>query len=442
MTTTPQAKKSIYNYLTEVDGRWLLYNTFSDEVCLLAPETKALYACEIDEIEERHPDFYHYLVHKGFLVAESVDEVVRCIDTWQQEDDDPRSFSLTINPTLDCNMRCWYCYEKHDATHTMSEQVIGQILRLIEKQMASPQLERFLLSFFGGEPLIQYRHVVKPLVDFAMTQAKTNQKALSLSFTTNGYLITPKIIAFFETLAVPIHFQITLDGNKLMHDATRYTAKGEGSYNRILENCAALLKLPHVSVALRCNYTAKNVATFMDLAADLQAHHLLPQAGLSINFHRVWQDTGDSIAVEEQLSNVKALLIQKGYMAVHDKGVRGARCYADRNNHILINYNGNLYHCTARDFEDDKAEGVLCEDGTLSFNERTDHRNALKWGNESCKSCGIYPLCHSRCSQTTLERMGEKGCFMGYAERDKARVMEERVRYIIEQSKKTALAVE
>ena len=40
-------------------------------------------------------------------------------------------------------------------------------------------------------------------------------------------------------------------------------------------------------------------------------------------------------------------------------------CYADRANSVIVNYNGDVYKCTACDFAKTKREGKLNEDGTI-----------------------------------------------------------------------------
>lgn len=58
MNTIHIMKKSLYNHLSFIDESWVLYNAFTDEVSVLAPEVKALYEKhDVDEIRKIHPDF-------------------------------------------------------------------------------------------------------------------------------------------------------------------------------------------------------------------------------------------------------------------------------------------------------------------------------------------------------------------------------------------------
>lgn len=43
MNTIHIMKKSLYNHLSFIDESWVLYNAFTDEVSVLAPEVKELY---------------------------------------------------------------------------------------------------------------------------------------------------------------------------------------------------------------------------------------------------------------------------------------------------------------------------------------------------------------------------------------------------------------
>lgn len=434
-------KKSIYNYLSKIDGNWVLYNALTDELGILSDKIKTLYEdCTLEEIRHIHPDFYTFLLNKGYAVPANQDETETCIERWEREDNDSKSFTLVINPTLDCNMRCWYCYEKHEACRTMTSEISERIFRFVEKKLHEPELQKFCLSFFGGEPLVQYKKIVRPLAAYACRLAHENKKELTLGFTTNAVLLNPDVLDFLASLNVPVHFQITLDGNKNAHDKIRHTTDGRGTYDAILHNCRNLLDYPQMNLMLRCNYTSKNIATFMDLPGDLELHDITPGESFYVDFHRVWQDFGnDDDEVRHRLSSAREALKIKGYTVGDSETTEKYRCYADRNNHVVVNYDGNLFHCTARDFIPEAAEGLIEDDGTLAFNAQAELRHTLKLGTSACHICRLYPICGGLCSQKKMERKGISGCLAGYTERKKDEILENRVRYLVEKKKAFAL---
>lgn len=100
-------KKSIYNHLCFIENRWVLYNALSDELAMLDSDVKELFVnSSVSEIETKHPDFYQFARDKKFIIPTDIVESDSCIAKWEKQDNDMRHFSLTINPTLDCNMRC------------------------------------------------------------------------------------------------------------------------------------------------------------------------------------------------------------------------------------------------------------------------------------------------------------------------------------------------
>lgn len=434
MDSPDTTKKSSYNHLTKEHGQWVLYNAATDEICVLDPQLKLLYQQENSTIAEQHPAFYEHLCVNHFIVPIETDEAQACIAQWKAEDSDPSTFSIIINPTLDCNMRCWYCYEHHAPHRTMNHDTLEHVIEFVRKKIEEPRLQQLNLSFFGGEPLVQYEKIVAPILKVAARQTKQYNKKLHIGFTTNGYAVRRPLLEFLREENVTSHFQITLDGNRAQHDKTRYVERGRGSYDQILHNCALLLQNERTTLTLRCNYTTENLPSFFDLEQDLKLYHIEPSPHLNINFHRVWQDctkVGENLAL---LADIRHMLQGLGYNVSQATDPIKYRCYADKPNHIVINYDGAIYHCTARDFTPERAEGRLTDNGEILFNERAELRNQLKWGNKTCMKCRIYPLCHGSCSQHLLENASIEGCVMGHSEEKKTQTIENRVRFLIEQA--------
>lgn len=429
-------KHSLYNYLSYINGSAVLYNALSDEMALLEPTLAKMYQQQtLEEIHGIHPTFYEFLISKGFIVDDTTDEFQQCIDIWEQDDNDPSRFSITINPTLDCNMRCWYCYERHDADRSMDETVLRNIIQLIEIKTSDPKLKFLHLSFFGGEPLLKYNTIVQPLIERAQTLCNKWNVALSIGFVTNGFLLNSTVISYLSEIQCPVHLQITMDGNRAMHNNTRHTSKGFGSYDIILSNLGKVIAIPHVTITLRFNYTRENLDSFYDLVDDLETVCNNYKNSLTIDFQKVWQDTSASEELEIRLQKVSKAFSDKEFAVSSEKGVTKFRCYADRNNHVVINYDGNIFHCTARDFTPETSEGILNSDGSISFNEKTDLRSSLKWGNVTCRGCKAYPICHGGCSQYKLDSRHISGCIMNYDTEQINQLIEKRVHHLINISK-------
>ena len=100
--------------------------------------------------------------------------------------------------------------------------------------------------------------------------------------------------------------------------------------------------------------------------------------------------------------------------------------------HFIVNYNGDLYKCSARDFTKENREGILTSDGDLEWNEKRALRERIKYGNSACMACRIYPLCHGGCSQGKLDQQGVNGCIKHYTELNKVKIIRDRLEFLLE----------
>lgn len=370
--------------------------------------------------DEGDPD-YPRLVEAGIFIDDDMDEVGELRSRIARVDEDTSEYQLHINPTLDCNFRCWYCYEEHMKGSMMSAETVGAVCRHIRMEMSGDCKPRlFRLSFFGGEPLLGFNDVVRPVIDAATGICRDNGVEMSVSLTTNGYLADEGVARYFKD--IPVSFQITLDGHRPYHDRTRFPQHGGGSYDRILRNIE-LLASNGAHVIVRVNYTATNCVSLSELCDDLSAldGEALPR--LTVNFQRVWQDTDDRGADIVGIVN-------KAMKKLNGCGIRcnshldmemvSNSCYGDRRRYALVNYDGNVFRCTARDFRPESRCGVLLADGTIDWDmEYVARRMSAKMQRPQCVECRIAPLCGGGCRQKALEAPADAPCIHGYSEEEK-----------------------
>lgn len=73
---------------------------------------------------------------------------------------DEKLLEFTILTHGDCNFRCKYCYEKFENI-SMTIEVEEAIVEFAEKLLSEGKFERFSVQWFGGEPLLGYRTIVR-----------------------------------------------------------------------------------------------------------------------------------------------------------------------------------------------------------------------------------------------------------------------------------------
>ena len=128
-----------------IDGdNTILFNLQTEAFIVLNKELSefvSAYKDNIGALENQHIELFQQMQEKEFVIPAEKDEVASMITKWKELDNDSSNFSMIINPTLGCNLRCWYCYEKHDNKNIMKATVINSIYRLIEKKVNLPKMK-------------------------------------------------------------------------------------------------------------------------------------------------------------------------------------------------------------------------------------------------------------------------------------------------------------
>jgi uncharacterized protein len=420
-------KASQFNNIISYQNRPVIFNALTDKFLLLDPLLAQMVETakaehNMDQINDYHPDFFDRLVADGFIVDEEKDEVETVRQIMRSVDSDDSQYHLVINPTMNCNFKCWYCYESHIKDSKMSLETIESIQKHLEIVIANnPQIKRLFISWFGGEPMLFYDQVIIPILKRTKQLTDQHDIYFSSNFTTNGFLIKESMIEDFKLYNI-FDFQITLDGNKELHDTVRYVTKNRGSYDEIISNIKLLCN-NQMEATMRINYTKTNLPGIEDILEDIKDLGAEARQYLTIKFHKVWQE--EDKFLDGRVMELIAFYKSHGFSAKANFVPDSLKnsCYADKKNHATINYNGEVFKCTARDFKTENREGVLDKDGHLEWNEKFYNRMDIKLKNKPCQRCSILPLCNGGCSQHAVEALGEDYCVFDFDESAKKDVI-------------------
>jgi len=433
-------KYSQFNSILRYNDKFALYNSFEQKVIFLETELKEILEAGIVEgihnLENIHPEFYEYLSDNNFIIDKDTNEVEKVKIISKEIDENPSIYMLTINPTMNCNFKCWYCYETHIKKSKLENDDIEKINKFINITASNKKLEYFSLSFFGGEPLLYFNRNVTPVIDHFISTCIDKNIVYNIHFTTNGYLINKEFIEYFTNNNIKCNLQITLDGYREEHDKVRYVSKNKGSYFEIVNNVKLLIN-NHFYVTLRINYTNENLPNTNKIPSDfLDIEQEIKDKYLKFDFHRVWQN--------DQIDDLN-LILDKNMEDIREKGfdasgnftpnnVRNS-CYADKRNSVVINYNGDIFKCTARDFESKNRAGYIDSDGVLIWeNDHLERRMKAKFNNKPCLTCRIMPLCNGGCTQHAMENIdaGKEYCVYHGDENEKNKVVKTKIKEIID----------
>src|SRR5690554_4152086 len=164
--------------------------------------------------------------------------------------------SLVSNPILqvtqNCNFRCLYCnYSgsgKFDRQHNVKHMTWETAQKSLEFCfLRSSYSSNFNLSFYGGEPLLEYK-LINKCIEY--TNKRMLGKNIKYNMTTNFSIINDEIIEML--IKNNIYITISIDGNEDTHDKNRKLANdGSGTHKIVMQNLN-FLREKYLDYYLKC----------------------------------------------------------------------------------------------------------------------------------------------------------------------------------------------
>jgi len=425
-------KTSKYNLFFPYQDKKVGYNSLSDSFIVLEPLLHDLFIASVNEnqveaLKGVHENLFDTLVKNGFIINDEFNELEEIKRISYETDFNEENFELTINPTMNCNFKCWYCYETHIKESKMSDETLTRICSLIDNVLEQKKgvLKNFNLQWFGGEPLLYFYKTVLPLLEWTYPKMIQNNINFVSGFTTNGILITQQLLD--ECLKYGVkHFQITLDGHRERHNVVRYISKNKGSYDEIISNIKLCLKNKAI-VTARINVSEETIYDLYRIIEDFEDVSDEDKKYLTFSFHEVWQNEKRLVSdISPIVDEYRQHGLKTGFIGESTASILNS-CYADKLNHATVNYNGDVYKCTARDYESSSREGVLEDDGAITWNDKFQKRiYDTRFQNKPCLECKILPICNGGCSQQRIEHIGVDYCVHNFDESSKLEVIMEK----------------
>lgn len=209
--------------------------------------------------------YYEYLIFDAILSAKSIEEIlkldyeilnnnlVKVVSTISNESllqaPQLKSFTgdqiLNLKSNLDrkiqqiilevtekCNLRCRYCIYGNDNPKFRDFSSNGDMDFGIARNAIDNLLHRvgdeFYVTFYGGEPLINF-DLIKKVVKYVECLGLDTK--IYYSMTTNLTLMTKEIAEFIASID-DFSVVCSIDGDKLTHDEYRKDINGKGSFDR------------------------------------------------------------------------------------------------------------------------------------------------------------------------------------------------------------------
>lgn len=383
-----QYRKCIYTIALEYKDNILLFNTLTREMLSLDKS-------EYENIDNNHT-LKEQLVAKYFLVEQNFDEkkLSQQISAFAKTLDRNKAITkFVIFPTMDCNARCFYCFEHGAKRNAMSAKTAMDTADFIIKKANGKKVS---IQWFGGEPLYNI-----DAIDIISKHLNENNIEFSSIMISNGYLLDEKTALHAKEAWNLKRVQITLDGTKDIYNKIKnYIYKpNDDAFDRVISNIETALK-NNIKITIRLNMDKDNQNDLCELTKYLCVKFKGYENLLSIYVWLLYDNRGAVKRIksdEERCELTEHLLKLEDYIYERGFGLKGGpnekitvnMCLADSDSSITVLPDGKIGKCDH--YSDEKLIGDIYDEviDTDVINMWKQVRDEV----DLCAKCPLYPQC-------------------------------------------------
>lgn len=405
---------SDYMVVQPLDDDMLLYSTLSTSILTMDSE---MYKTIFEKQDfSKYPDECVSLEEMGFLFYGDPDSQSNALEAIRKEIvyADNGIQGVTIAPTMECNARCFYCFEHGAVQGTMTPDTADHVASFLIDNCKEKEL---YIAWFGGEPLMAI-----DIIDRINAQLIDAGIKVESTITTNGILINEEIVdKFFEWNLTRV--QITLDGLGEQYNRIKnYQLDIDDPFEQIMNNIQLVIN-KGISVHLRVNYKSidyQSVKETMDyLHKRFGSYDKLYLYGAPLDLPEIkgysefdeeegnifLQVLNDSLqcGYENDELNFSELRVSEHYNPALGELMLApfpANCYMVNMHRYVIDDAGYLYKCQKHLGKPQFSCGDVFT-GPIK-NENYNYYVCEKVHDLKCQKCNIFPICQGGCNANRL----------------------------------------
>lgn len=318
-----------------------------------------------------------------------------------------RTVSLVL--TNDCNLKCSYCYEKHDLRDSAIMDIETGREAVSRYLDMDDDFQTVVIDFFGGEPLLAFPQIKEI---FTWVKKQEWEKNIQFTVSTNGTLLDDEMKRWFTENRDHISVGLSIDGNREAHNINR-----DNSFDLIYPHLD-FFKTNWPYQPAKMTVSAETIPHVADSIIELEKMGLYFTA--NIPFENIWGDENNKKRLLEiykaQLARLVDFYVENvdlypvypmlGILPVY-LGIPGensipksdcVRYCGAGHEMIVIDINGKEYPCH---------RFLPWTTGKESPNEPVNRQTS--WLPEKCNNCNIVKSCPT-CAGYNWEINNNTGC--------------------------------
>jgi len=440
-------QSSMFNLRVPLTARdeVFLMNTITDAQLVVSSDVAEMLdrmssgALSADELDGEALDALGLLQENGFVVQSREEDRRHLDDYLTAVKSDTSELNVTVLTTLQCNFACDYCFQGdhgdyNERADRMSPAMGARVAAWIERELDRVRPEKLVLTFFGGEPLLNLP-VMYALAEASARAARDRGVEIYINVITNGLLLTPEVVDRLKPWGLN-GIKITLDGDRETHNRMRPLRGGQGTFDRIVENVRAVAG--KVRIAIGGNFDESSVDSYpalleylkqQDFADKLSkvffkpivrseavsAKGIIPLTPIAAkeNFKGTCMTSVGSGAgtacdscnvLDDKLAFLRQETRRLGF-PTHD-GVHNGPCHVHKAHAHTIGPDGSLYACPGFTGQLALSTGHI-DDRKESWGESARERFLRLSPWKECGDCAYIPVCAGGCVAASHGQLGD-----------------------------------
>ncbi len=409
-------KQSYYNFIEEKNDFIVLSNSFTRSIIEIDKNEwqdikNLLENPNLNFSDKKIIEYRNSLYENGFLIDENKDEKKYLEFLYNENFFRTDFLNITINPTMQCNFSCPYCFEETKNNY-MTEKHIEILKKFFSLNLLGKKA--ILINYFGGEPLLSLKLIIE-LENHLMELRKKYDLKINHHITTNGYLLDNDVQ---DILINKFHFnsfQITIDGCEKTHNITRKTKSGEQTFEKILKNFKKLIFMNdknEIKINLRVNLlnnSINEVEEFLKLFNDDERKRF------KIYFRPIYKTNNFNIENNNRNNLLDFYKMAENLNYNINNNLPFSYCYCEGDggsNTIEIKPDLSIWKCINDENCSTSNFAFIDNDGKMII----DREKLIKWKlkdpfkSDECSKCKYLPLCFGGCPLRFLNN-NERTCY-------------------------------
>lgn len=329
---------------------------------------------------------------------------------------------LLYVPTLNCNLKCDYCY-LHEQTDTKadSSEIILKTLDIALNKFKEANVLPFNISLHGGEVTTLGHHTLEQLfIKIQSHYLENNDILVSQGFRKFNPHIKTNLFCIDKHIELLMKYKVSISGSLdiplKLHKKHRLTKNGKSSLNSIAENIKLLSNYPHkkkISATLFSEHI-ENPNLFIN---DIWYIH--NELGFDMNNFNIMFGFCDS-DYSEQLKQINDIY-QSEFYEVLKKEFIGTELEQGFNNNwfeeftpnfctnsincgekfFLLQSSGDIYSCVRGQGNSDFYYGNIYKDSVdnilIEAKNKINYQHQILGFHNECSACGYLSMCNTGC---------------------------------------------